>query len=181
MLAPGTVVNAEEGEELNPLKHIPRVLWENGGLVLSQVKDISGLETAVIQNWIKRGYVAPPVNKHYSQNQTARILSINALRESLKLEHIAKLISFVNGSLIDSSDDLIADSELYDLFCSVVRQLYADNYLPFERIEALAAARTASIENETARQRAKNVLLLMSVCYQSTLIKRRVEGLISSL
>ena len=181
MLAPGTVVSADENEELNPLKHIPKVLWDNGGLVLRQVRDISGLETAVIQNWVKRGYVAPPVNKHYSQNQTARILSINALRESLKLEHIAKLISSVNGSLVDSSDDLIADSELYDLFCGMARELYRDNYLSFERMEALAGARTATVENETARKRAKNVLLLMSVCYQSTLIKRRVESLIAAL
>ncbi len=180
MFAPGTVIDSTS-DHLNPLACIPDVLWVSGGLVLSQIREITGLETAVIQNWVKRGYVAPPTAKHYSKDQTARILTINALRESLRLDQIAKLISSVNGSLVDSSDDLIPDSALYEMFCQMVVPLYRDNYLSFEQLGALADAHTASIEHEPARRQIRNALLLMCVCYQSTLIKRHVESLIAAL
>lgn len=180
MFAPGTVIDSTS-DHLNPLSCIPDVLWASGGLVLSQIREITGLETSVIQNWVKRGYVAPPTAKHYSKDQTARILTVNALRESLRLDQIAKLISSVNGSLVDSSDDLIPDSALYEMFCQMAIPLYHDNYLSVEQLGALADAQTSSIEHETARRRICNALLLMSVCYQSTLIKRHVESLIAAL
>lgn len=180
MFAPGTMLETDP-EHFNPLACIPDVLWDSGGVVMGQLRQITGLETAVIQNWIKRGYVAPPINKHYSIDQVARILIINALRDSLPLEKIAQLIRFVNGSLVDTSDDLIADSRLYDLFCRMAVVLQENNYHTFEQMEAFADVQTSSIEPATARPRIRTVLLLMSVCYQSILIRQRVENWIEEL
>lgn len=180
MFAPGTILETDP-EHFNPLTCIPDVLWDSGGLVMGQLRQITGLETAVIQNWIKRGYVAPPINKHYTIDQVARILIINALRDSLPLEKIAQLIRFVNGSLVDTSDDLIADSRLYDLFCCMAVVLQENNYHTFEQMEAFADVQTASIEPAAARPRIRTVLLLMSVCYQSILIRQRVENWIDEL
>lgn len=180
MFAPGTTLETDP-EHCNPLACIPDVLWASGGLVMGQLCKITGLETAVIQNWIKRGYVAPPISKLYSMDQVARILTINALRDSLPLEKIAQLIRFVNGSLVDASDDLIADSALYDLFCRMAVVLQEDHYRSFEQMEAFADRYTASIEPASARPRIRTVLLLMSVCYQSILIRQQVENLIAEL
>ena len=88
-------------------------LFLGGDLVLSQVCHISGLEAHMIQNWVARGYLPPPVNKHYSRRQLSRILIINMLRSVLPLDQICRLLSYVNGHLDDISDDTVDDSQLY--------------------------------------------------------------------
>ena len=88
-------------------------LFAGGDLMLSQVSHISGLEPYVIQNWVARGFLPPPVGKKYSQRQLSRILIIHILRGVLNLESIVSLLSYVNGHLDDVSDDTVDDSQLY--------------------------------------------------------------------
>ena len=88
-------------------------LFTGGGLMLSQVSHISGLEPYVIQNWVARGFLPPPVNKRYSRRQLSRILIVHMLRGVLPLESIVSLLSYVNGHLDDESDDTVDDSRLY--------------------------------------------------------------------
>ena len=38
-----------------------------GGLMLSQVVEMTGLGSSTIQNWIKRGWIMSPVDKKYSE------------------------------------------------------------------------------------------------------------------
>ncbi len=90
-----------------------------GGLTLSQVSSITGLETYTIQNWVKRGFLAPPQNKRYNMEQVCRIIIINMLKGALPLEQICHLISYINGSLTDESDDIIDDAVLYFKFVSL--------------------------------------------------------------
>ena len=90
-----------------------------GGLTLSQVSSITGLETHTVQNWVKRGFLPPPQNKRYNMEQTCRIILINMLRGALPLEQICHLISYINGSLTDESDDIIDDTVLYFKFVSL--------------------------------------------------------------
>ena len=84
-----------------------------GGLTLSQVSSITGLEPYTIQNWVKRGFLAPPVNKRYNMEQVCRIININLLKGALPLEEICRMMSYINGSLTDESDDIIDDALLY--------------------------------------------------------------------
>lgn len=176
MNAPGTLSPGG-----NPLRDIPERIWAGGGLTLGQIKDMTGLDAPAIQNWIKRGYVAPPSSRKYSKDKTARILIINALRESMKLETIARLIGYVNGSLIDTSDDLIPDSELYDMFCVAVEVFGEDLYAGDERLTRGIAAGCERFENPVARKRIEETLTLMCAYYRSILIKRTVENLIEAL
>ena len=90
-----------------------------GGLTLSQVASITGLESYTIQNWVKRKFLAPPQNKRYSMEQVCRIIIINMLKGALPLEQICDLISYINGSLTDESDDIIDDAVLYFMFVSL--------------------------------------------------------------
>lgn len=92
------------------------------GITLSQICDITGLEPAAVQNWIKRGYVNPPVNRKYSKGQVARIILIHMLREALPIEKVVKLLSYVNGNLLDRSDDIMDDSDIYDCLCRVITE-----------------------------------------------------------
>ena len=82
-------------------------IFMTGGLVLSQMSQLTGLEPYIIQNWIKRGFLSPPVRKQYSRRQFCRVVIINMLKESLQLEKIVSLLTYINGQLDDESDDLI--------------------------------------------------------------------------
>ena len=93
-----------------------------GGLTLSQVANITGLEPYAIQNWVKRGFLSPPVGKRYDMEQVCRIIHINTLKGALPLESIQSLLSYINGSLIDESDDIIDDSQLYFMFVRLAAQ-----------------------------------------------------------
>ena len=90
-----------------------------GGLTLSQVSSITGLETHTVQNWVKRGFLPPPRNKRYDMEQTCRIILINMLKGALSLEQICSLLGYINGSLSDESDDIIDDTVLYFKFVSL--------------------------------------------------------------
>ncbi len=91
-------------------------LFLAGGLTLSQVSSISGLEAYTIQNWVKRGFLSPPLAKRYNMEQVCRILNINILKGAVPLEQIGKLMAYLNGSLTDESDDLVDDTMLFFLF-----------------------------------------------------------------
>ena len=90
-----------------------------GGLTLSQVSSITGLESYAIQNWVKRGFLAGPQNKRYNMEQVCRIIIINMLKGALPLEQICSLMRYINGSLTDESDDIIDDAILYFKFVSL--------------------------------------------------------------
>ena len=40
-----------------------------GGLMMSQVARLTGLEPYIIQNWVKRGFLPPPQKKLYTQRR----------------------------------------------------------------------------------------------------------------
>ena len=91
-------------------------LFLAGGLSLSQVSRITGLEAYTIQNWVKRGFLRSPVNKRYDMEQVCRIININILKGAVPLEQIVKLMAYLNGDLTDESDDLVDDTMLFFLF-----------------------------------------------------------------
>ena len=87
-----------------------------GGLTLSQVSSITGLEPYTIQNWVKRKFLPSPVNKRYNMEQLCRLININILKGAMPLEQIITLMAYLNGDLADESDDLVDDTLLFFLF-----------------------------------------------------------------
>ena len=112
---PGTIITAQRQDADQTRKQFD-ALFLAGGLTLSQVASITGLEPYAIQNWVKRGFLSPPQGKRYSREQVCRIITINMLKGTLTLEQICSLMSYVNGNLADTSDDLINDADLYFMF-----------------------------------------------------------------
>ena len=115
---PGTTLEGQR-ENADRTDGLFQSMFLAGGLTLSQVSSITGLETYAIQNWVKRGFLAPPQNKRYNMEQVCRIIIINMLKGALPLEQICSLISYINGSLTDESDDIIDDAVLYFKFVSL--------------------------------------------------------------
>ena len=114
-IIPGTTLEAQR-ENADRTDELFAPMFLAGGLALSQVSSITGLESYTIQNWVKRGFLPPPVNKRYNMEQVCRIITINMLKGALSLEQICSLIGYINGSLSDESDDIIDDSQLYFMF-----------------------------------------------------------------
>ena len=112
---PGTVLEIQR-ENADSVEEMFSSMFLAGGMVLSQVASVTGLEPYTIQNWVKRGFLSAPQHKRYSMNQLCRILQINMLKSVLPLEQICSLLSYVNGKLDEESDDIIDDSRLYFLF-----------------------------------------------------------------
>ena len=56
---PGTVLRIER-DNADGVEEMFSSMFLAGGMVLSQVASITGLEPYTIQNWVKRGFLPPP-------------------------------------------------------------------------------------------------------------------------
>ena len=61
-IIPGTVISARR-ENAAQLEQQFSSMFLAGGIVLSQVCSITGLEAYAVQNWVKRGFLTPPERK----------------------------------------------------------------------------------------------------------------------
>ena len=120
-IIPGTTLAARR-EDAGLIEEQFRAMFFAGGMVLSQVAGITGLEPYTVQNWVKRGFLTKPVGKRYTQRQLCRILNINVLKSVMSLEQVCSLLGYVNGHLDDEGDDIIDDSRLYFLFVRLAAQ-----------------------------------------------------------
>ena len=156
-------------------------LFLAGGLTLSQVSSITGLETHTVQNWVKRGYLPPPRNKRYNMEQACRIILINMLKGALSLEQICGLISYINGSLSDESDDIIDDTVLYFNFVSLAaRARHIGGTKEWgEALEEVMANYTEPYPG--AKEKIKKVLQIMLTAWIASQLCRQAEGMIAEL
>ena len=174
---PGTVLQVS-AQETEHIEEMFSSMFLAGGMVLSQVAGVSGLEPYTVQNWVKRGFLAPPEKKRYSMSQLCRILSINMLKSALPMEDICGLLQYVNGDLDDSSDDLIDDAKLYFLFVRAAshhRQMNdprgRDGYLD----QVLS---TYQEPVPGARERVKKVLQIMLTAWAASQLRLAAEKMV---
>lgn len=177
---PGTTLSLPR-EEACQLEYRLSAMFLGGGIQLSQVKAISGASTYDIQNWVKRGFLSPPVKKRYDLNQLCRILTINALRSALSLEQICKLLSYVNGQLADPADDVIDDRLLYFLFVRLAanaRELYIEHDRELLLEQAMSDYREPV---PGARQKVRNALCLMLSAYFTACMRQETNQLLKTI
>ena len=120
MHIPGTENYSTNGKDFEAYKQMIEL---GDGLTLSQICNITKLQTHMIQNWVKRGYIPHPINKKYYVKHLSRILLINALRECMYIEDIGSLMVYINGDVDDESDDIISEEDLYKLFSNLVFEI----------------------------------------------------------
>jgi hypothetical protein len=177
---PGTVLTAPLAEA-DQVQEKLNAMFLGGGMVLSQVSAVTGLEPYTIQNWVKRGFLTNPVGKKYTLRQLCRILNINMLKDALRMEEICGLMTYINGHLDDESDDLIDDSELYFLFLRIAahhRQMKDSN----GRDECIRQALANYVEPiPGARQRVEKVLEVMLTAWAAALLRQQAMSMVSAL
>lgn len=178
---PGTVLTGHRDAPEAAQAQI-RSMFLAGGMVRSQVAAVTGLEAHAVQNWVKRGFLSPPVGKRYTCRQFCRIAIINMLKNVLPMEKICALLSYVNGQLDIESDDSIDDTQLYFAFLRVaaaLRDLASDQ-------NALNACIRDSLADYRepfpgAKQRVEQVLRIMLTAWASAQLQREASTLLDEL
>ena len=175
---PGTVLQADRTADIEQQFS---AMFLGGGIVLSQVTGITGLEAYTVQNWVKRGFLSPPERKHYSLKQLCRIINVNMLKNVLPMERIVGLLSYINGDLEDESDDIIDDSRLYFMFARLAAQAPAMN-TPQGRDECIAKELASYREPVPgAKERVAKVLAIMLTAWASAQLRQTVEQMLQEL
>ena len=177
---PGTVVQIPR-EEADGLEQKFGAMFLAGGIALGQVTAVTGLEPHIVQNWVRRGFLPPPVQKRYSLTQLCRIININMLRFTLPMEKICGLLSYVNGKLDDTTDDIIDDAKLYFLFVRLAaRARQLDE--PGQWDQAMGEALADYVEPVPgARDRVEKALRIMMTAWIASRMRHEAEQMLSQL
>lgn len=179
-IIPGTTLAAKR-EDAAHIEDQFRSMFLAGGMVLSQVSSIAGLEPYTVQNWVKRGFLAPPERKRYTLRQLCRILNINMLKSALPLEQICGLLAYINGDLDDDSDDLIDDATLYFLFVRLAAH-YSTMQNPQGRdayLQQLLSDYREPVPG--AKERVEKVLRVMLTAWAASLLRQQAEKMLQEL
>lgn len=155
-----------------------------GGLSLSQISAITGLEGSTIQNWVKRGWVPKPENKKYDQRHLPRILLISALRDNMVIEQIVQLIEYINVPDADGvKGQYIEESTIFDCLCAAVSEMRLDERGASDRVEdgiAYFAEKYGGLD-AGLMERLSKALKIMVLMYWSGSIKRHAATLLQQI
>ncbi|MBO4229359.1 MAG: DUF1836 domain-containing protein [Clostridia bacterium] len=163
---PGTILTREESGNLTGAAFLDSLFYLQDGIALSGIRRICGIDGSTLQNWIKRGWAGKAVRKKYSRNQFARILLINLMRDSLYLDTIDAILHSLNGDLETEEDDLLPESEVYDLVCRLLDR--GDGKpLSKESLRSLIRSETASIPEPFPDARARLCAVLEIIVLSS--------------
>ncbi|MBQ8797647.1 MAG: DUF1836 domain-containing protein [Oscillospiraceae bacterium] len=175
---PGTVLRLPR-QEADRVKDQLSSMFLAGGISLGQVVSVTGLEPYTVQNWVKRGFLSPPVNKRYNLSQLCRIININMLKSVLPMERICGMLGYINGQLDDTADDIIDDSQLYFLFvglASRAKELDRDR-------EALLDRALEGYQEPCpgAGDRVKAVLKIMLTAYLAARMQQEADNMLKNI
>lgn len=179
---PGTILDRKKMGDVTGLRFLNKIFYITDGIMLSGIREISGIDGSTLQNWTKRGWVGNSKHKRYNIDQVAHILIINMLRSCMLLENIAFLIKYINGRVDDESDNIILDSELYDYICRIIDEIMADRSLGGD-LPACISRVTADYEEKItgARKRLNTALEIIITAYYAALIKQRADAKIAAI
>jgi DNA-binding transcriptional MerR regulator len=177
---PGTVLQIKREESARIPQQL-EALFFGGGITLSQVTGITGLEAYTVQNWVKRGFLTSPVGKRYTLRQLCRILNINMLRGSMPIDRICRLLAYVNGQLDDESDDIIDDSQLYFMFVKLAVRM-KELYDP-EKANLILEEYLADYKEPIpgAKERVRQVLRIMLTAWLAARMMQETESMLNAL
>lgn len=179
---PGTVLSVD-ADRPQAAEEVFSSLFLAGGLVLSQVTQVTGLEPYIIQNWVRRGFLAPPKQRKYTRRQLSRILMINALKSTLSIEQICKLLSYINGALDDEGDDTIDDTELYGAFVLVAGSVQKHGLTSESEMNRLITDGLKGYKESIpgAKERIEQALRIMITAWRAAQLQTKAQSMMNAL
>ncbi|MBQ8400898.1 MAG: DUF1836 domain-containing protein [Clostridia bacterium] len=177
---PGTVVDRSKMNGAAGEPFLDKVFYITEGIMLTQIREITGIDGTTLQNWLKRGWVASPRGKYYTKEHLARILLIAMMRDTMQLARIAQVLSYINGRVGDAADDIIPESVLYDYVCRVVDVLADGESAGLNELDAVVEKVVESYEERVsgAKKRLSRGISIIVTAYYSTLVKNHAENMI---
>ncbi len=171
---PGTQLLRDKMGGVTGLEFLSKIFFISDGVMLTQIREISGIDGSTLQNWTKRGWVENSKLKRYNINQVAHILIINMLRSCMQLDRISLLIQYINGRVDDKEDDIIEESVLYDYICRILDRLMTFDVCSIGSIRNTISEITSDYSErvEGARDRLTTALEIIVVAYYASLIKK---------
>ena len=183
-LIPGTILRRKDMGDVTGMEFLKKIFFISSGVMLSQIREISGIDGSTLQNWTKRGWVANSKLKRYNIDQVAHILIINMLRDCMQLDRITFVIRYINGNVEDNTDDIISDSLLYDYICRILDRLLDDDATyDISSLRSCISEVTADYEEAVsgARKRLDQALEIIIAAYYAALIKRYSDHMVEEL
>ena len=166
---PGTVLSVD-ADRPQAAEEVFSSLFLAGGLVLSQVTQVTGLEPYIIQNWVRRGFLAPPKQRKYTCRQLSRILMINALKSTLSIEQICKLLSYINGALYGAFVLVAGSVQKHGLTSeSEMNRLIADGLKDYK--ESIPGA----------KERIEQALRIMITAWRAAQLQTKAQSMMNAL
>ncbi|KJR45433.1 hypothetical protein UF75_4185 [Desulfosporosinus sp. I2] len=161
---------------------------ELDSMMLAQVVEVAkrvsqnDINPTHIQNWVRRKYIPNPKKKKYNREQVANILLINDLRNIVSLEEVSNLLGYVNESLLDTSDDRINPTKLYQYYSEIFDRSQMDwqkslQGLELEVVETLAGEEMA----EEDREKVATTLVVLNLLARANLYKQIAKRWLDSL
>lgn len=177
---PGTVLERSKMNGADGMEFLDKVYFITDGIMLTQIREISGIDGTTLQNWLKRGWVANPYHKLYSKEHLARILLINMMRDTMQLSRIAMVLQFINGDVDTVEDDIIPESRLYDYACRVVAMLADAGSAGLNDLESAVEQVLSDYEEKVrgAHRRLAQGLSIIVTAYYGSLVKRQTDVMI---
>ena len=169
---PGTKVLKNEMYGITGKEFLDKIFFMSDGIMLSRIRDIAGIDGSTIQNWVKRGWLGSTVNKRYSEVQLARILIINMLITTMKLEKIDFLLHYINGNLDNRADDIISEPILYEYICKIIDRIDGTESVTPEQIKEIISSETENYEEliSGATDRLRNALEVILLSYFASIV-----------
>ena len=177
---PGTTLTGQR-ENADRIEALFQSMFLAGGLTLSQVASVTGLEPYTIQNWVKRGFLSPPQGKRYDMEQLCRLINMNILKGTMPLEQIVHLMTYLNGCLTDEGDDLVDDTQLFFYFVRLAaRARHIGGTKTWEEsLEEVTEAYHEPVPG--AREKLIRVLKIMLTVWVANRLKSEAEGMLARL
>lgn len=180
-LIPGTVLDRKKMGDVTGMEFLNKIFYITDGIMLAQIREISGIDGSTLQNWTKRGWVENAKLKRYNIDQLAHILIISMLRSCMRLDRIAFIIKYINGDVNSRADDIIRDSELYDYICRILDRMVSYNSMGTLHDCIAEVTETYCEKVSGARRRLNTALEIILTAYYASLIKQNADDMLEQL
>ncbi len=178
---PGTILERTKMGNVTGMDFLDKVFYITNGIMLSQIREISGIDGTTLQNWVKRGWVGNPTKKTYDREQLARILIINMMRDTMQLSRVIFLLTYVNGG--EECDRIVTESRFYDYICKTLEHVASPESAGLNGLDETIEKVIADYEETVAgaKRRLATGVRIAVLTYYAALIKSMADDTVDSL
>ena len=178
---PGTNFDIGRMGGATGMEFLDKVFYITKGIMLGQIREITGLDGTTLQNWVKRGWVPNPTKKTYDKEQLARILIINMMRDTMQLSRVIFLLTYVNGE--EEQDRIVSESQFYDYICKTLERIASPDSAGLNDLDPVIERVIADYEEKYAGAKRKLAvgIRIVVITYYAALVKSVADDTIDAL